>query len=133
MVSKSSEEKVLLILGGAQQVRYPTSFENIEKFDVWAISSELVEELMEILSEFAEQMEQEGEEAKCLTMLIKCVELARRLDVTAQGQKMVAFARLRNTLEYCFKGSSRPKWKIPAETMLQLSRAKHTLYYTLTF
>ncbi|KAF6033239.1 hypothetical protein EB796_008451 [Bugula neritina] len=66
----TSEEQILLILGRANQVKYPSLMENVEQFRTLAIETEDISELVENLLVFTEE-----------------------------AQKMVVLARLMNTLE----------------------------------
>lgn len=77
-------------------------------------------------------MEKNGEETNALTPLIKCFELSKRLDVTAQqAQKMLVLARLMNKLDASVASCS--KENVPPDVRRQINKAKTALYTTLAF
>lgn len=52
----TSEEQILLILGRANQVKYPSLMENVEQFRTLAIETEDISELVENLLVFTEEV-----------------------------------------------------------------------------
>lgn len=76
-------------------------------------------------------MEKNGDEDNALIPLIKCFELSKRLDITAQAKKMVVLARLTNKLDSSISHCNRQN-RLP-DTKRQINKAKTALYTTLVF